>query len=426
MGKSGGRGVGGGYDSGMSTRIIACTLLLAVSSARAQPAKEPPSWNDRESPLLTGHLRLTDPDEFLKAGEAYFNADATRVIFQAIPHPPEGRDPDEHYSMYVADLRWVRRGNRARPVALDNIQRLSEPGSANTCGWFHPTDGSLLFGSTLTPPDADEVPGYQRGSGTYKWAFPTEMEIVTLRAPGDTPAVLFEAPGYTAEGSYDLTGRFVLYAQVDDAKSRELGRPDADLHVFDTQTATSTPLVVAEGYDGGPFFNADATWITYRSDRRGDNQLQLFAAELERDEGGAIARIAREVQLTDNTHVNWAPFFHPANNTIVYTTSQMGHFNYELFSVPFDPAWPEGDREPSRVTEAPGFDGLAVFTADGQWMMWTSQRGLTPDEPTTSSQLWIARFNDPRHPDRRHGPRRDAEDQPRPRLRQRPPQADPN
>lgn len=362
------------------------------------------TWSDVEGPVLAEHLRLTSPDDFVKAGEAYFNPDATRIVFQAVPVPGEGAPPDEHYSMYVADLIWQGAGNARVPSRLENVTRVSPEGSANTCGWFHPTDGSLLFGSTLVPPRADDTPGYQRGTSTYKWAFPTEMEIVRVEQPAagvvSEPVPTFQIPGYTAEGSYSPDGSSILYAQVDDAKSRELGRPDADLYVYDVASGESTPVVVADGYDGGPFFNADGTWICYRSDRVGDNQLQLFASRVSRDDGGRIAGATDEVQLTNNRHVNWAPFFHPSDGYLVYTTSEQGHFNYEVYALPFDPARPRGGAEPVRVTNAAGFDGLSVFTGDGRWMMWTSQRSDRPGGRPGSSQLWIARAAAPRAVDR--------------------------
>ena len=39
-------------------------------------------------------------------------------------------------------------------------------------------------------------------------------------------------------------------------------------------------IVQAKGYDGGPFFSPDGKRICYRSDRHGDNMLQIFVADL--------------------------------------------------------------------------------------------------------------------------------------------------
>jgi Tol biopolymer transport system component len=277
---------------------------------------------------------------------------------------------------------------------------VSEAGSANTCGWFHPTRlGEVMFGSTLTAPTSESGPGYQRLGGKYAWQFPHEMEVVTrsvaaMGAAADTPAEpLFAWPGYDAECSYSPDGRYVLYAHVDDEKSSQIGRPDADLYVFDTKGQRHIPLVTEKGYDGGPFFSPDMTWICYRSDRFGDGNLQLFVAELDY-QNGEIAGIRREVQVTSNEHVNWAPYFHPSGRFLVYTTSELGHHNYEVFAIEFDPDKPMDELWKAQVTKADGFDGLPVFSRDGKWMIWCAQRGeLAEGEERPSSQVWAARFD---------------------------------
>ncbi|MEM9373389.1 MAG: hypothetical protein AAGA55_07075, partial [Planctomycetota bacterium] len=39
-------------------------------------------------------------------------------------------------------------------------------------------------------------------------------------------------------------------------------------------------------------------------------------------------------------------------------------------------------------------DGLPVFSPDGEWMMWTGQRGaMVAGEGRPSSQLWAARLD---------------------------------
>ena len=119
--------------------------------------------------------------------------------------------------------------------------------------------------------------------------------------------------------------------------------------------------------------------------------LQIFVSELAFDANGALTGVAREFQLTDNAHVNWAPFWHPDGRHLVYTTSELGHDNYEVFVVDADPGTHGGPAKYGtrrrRVTNAPKFDGLPVFDAAGTRMMWTSQRGADG-----SSQVWIADF----------------------------------
>lgn len=366
----------------LSGFVAGCALVGGISAlGQAQPG------GSLESPLLGEPVRLTDPLAFAKAGEAYFSPDGTRVVFQAIPVPPPGAEPDAHYSMYVADLIRDRSG---RVTGIGEPRRVSREGSANTCGWFSPDGESVIFGSTVVPPTASDAPGYQRQGSRYSWQFPTEMEIVRLdlASKGEATEPLFERPGYDAECSYSNDGRFILYANVDESKGTE---PDADLWIFDTRTGEHHLLIEADGYDGGPFFSPDGTRICYRSDRRGDDALQLFIADLKFDERGVPIGIEREIQITDNDAVNWAPYFHPSGRFVVYTSSELGHFNYEVVAIELPEAgaeqrvWP---RRARRVTFAPGFDGLPVFSGDGSMMMWTSQR--TGEGGVGTSQVWLA------------------------------------
>jgi Tol biopolymer transport system component len=377
----------------MPMMLIPALLAATIpATSLAQPEAE-------EARFLTNPVQLTFADDFVKAGESYFSSDGRLIVFQGVPVPPEGEEPSPHYGMYVSGYEDGRLG---APL------RVSAPDSANTCGWFHPESKlayRIVFGSTRRPPSEENQPGYQRGSGRYRWAFPSEMDIVETSVGtllGDDPpqtlgegtAAVFERPGYTAECSYSPDGRFILYAQVDESKSNVIGRPDADLWVFDSHTRTHTLLVEADGYDGGPFFSPDGTWICYRSDRRGDNLLQLFVAELAFNGHGAITGISREIQLTNNEHVNWAPFWHPSGDFLVYATSEVSHQNYEVFAIGFDAKQPEKRSTPVRITHAEGFDGLPAFNSDGTRMLWTAQRGADrgPDG-RASSQLWIAEFD---------------------------------
>jgi len=378
------------------------SLAPAASSQDTSDRPDGPGWARAEAPVLSGHRQLTSRSMFTRAGEAYFSPAMDWVIFQATPVPERGEAPSPHYEMFVAR---TERGGDGAITGLGTPIRVSTGQSANTCGWFHPTTPNVvLFGSTVSPPAADKVPGYQRGTGRYAWSFPTEMEIVSgsLSAPlvmadepdgfhARRPAItqpLFERPGYTAEASWSPDGRTILYAQVDPSKSERLGRADADLWAFDTQTGEHHPLVVADGYDGGPFFSPDGTRICYRSDRKGDNLLQLFVADLAFNDQGVPVGITRERQLTDNQHVNWAPFWHPDGDFLVYASSQVGHRNYEVFAIRAQGG------APVRVTEAPGADVLPVLSPDGEHLMWTAQRGpLAEGEQRPSSQLWVARVD---------------------------------
>lgn len=393
-----------------TTFAVAALTLFASAPAFAEDARP---WEAAEAGVLRDHVQLTFPDRFTRAGEAYFNSDASWIIFQATERPSDpDAAPSPHYAMYLAKLEKDASGDI---TGLSRIITLSEPGSANTCGWFDPRrPGFVLFGSTLVEPKEENQPGYQRGSGRYRWAFPVEMEIVEkyvpeldqdLRdrgvVPAETPIVgvetldavpMFERAGYDAECALDAEGKHLVYANVD---------PDvgtADLYIRNMLTGDEHHVVAAEGYDGGPFFSPDGSMLCYRSDRVGNNLLQLFVGVLKKDAEGNVTGLAREHQLTSNRHVNWAPYWHPSGRMLVYSTSEVSHRNYEVFAIdlPADIASREkidaSSITPRRITDAEGFDGLPVFSDDGDWMMWTSQRGPKfGDDQRPTSQIWIAR-----------------------------------
>jgi roadblock/LC7 domain-containing protein len=411
-----------------TTQTLATLLLCAttLSIAHAQTTNPNPSWDDQwptlEQGFLSEYVQLTSATQFIKAGESYFSPDGNMVIFQAIPVPEAGEKADAHYAMYVAG---VQRDDNGNITGLGPAGMVSSPSSANTCGWFHPTEPmTILFGSTRSAPSGDAVAGYQRENSRYSWQFPIEMNIMTgtikmkydlsdeakarakaQRESGDTtppkldmsdivslPTLenatpMWERAGYDAEGSWSPDGRFVLYTRL------EPGTNNGDIWIHDTTDNTDTPLVTADGYDGGPFFSPDGKSICYRSDRRGDNLLQIFVSRLAFDENGKVTGVEEELQLTDNEHVNWCPFYTPDGKYLLYATSEVSHGNYEIYAIDATGTYAPEYTAHLRVTQARGFDGLPAFTQDGKWMIWTAQRGAAPEGEKPSSQLWAAKID---------------------------------
>ncbi|MFZ4574517.1 MAG: TolB family protein [Phycisphaerales bacterium] len=399
--------------------ILAALAAPALAQPHAQdagaPKPAPLDWATLEAPYLTDQTQVTSRAHFVKAGESYFSPDGSWVIFQAVAVPESGAEVDPFYAMYVA------------PCTLGDLPsfgaavRVSPAGSANTCGWFHPKHPEIvLLGSTLGRPADEQKSGFQVGTRKYVWMFPSEMEVCSRIVPelaasrgvkvdgANELKPMFSRPNYDAECSYSPDGRYVLYSHVED-RPKDLAadapyKPDANIYVYDTQKQTHTLLVGAKGYDGGPFWSPDGKRICFRSDRKGNDLLQIYMADVKFNGSGEPEGIEFEYSLTENEHVNWCPFFHPSGEYLVYASSEAGHDNYEVFALDLDPAKLAAARESgsaavtglrrARVTHASGADVLPAFTADGQFMIWTSQRGPAIEgEPKPSSQLWIARVN---------------------------------
>ncbi|MCI0631479.1 MAG: hypothetical protein L0Y44_12585 [Phycisphaerales bacterium] len=357
--------------------------------AAKQPAVD---WLQAEQGILADQVQLTFADQFYKAGESYFSPDDSRIIFQAVEQPPAGEAADEFYAMFIADV--VREGPQGRIRAIENIKRISPEGSANTCGWFHPTDPNVvIFGSTIDAPMFEDVPAFERLSERYKWMFPRNMKVVRCRldrADGTSESLEVLAgddKAYHAECVLSPNGRHLLYCSLEGERG--------DLYVKDLQTGAVNHIVKSKGYDGGPFFSPDGKRICYRSDRRNQHYLQLFVADLAFNERGEISGVGREYQLTDDdVLVHWCPYWTPDGRHLVYSSSELGHTNYEVYIIDADPgnlpgsdgAVKYGTRR-RRITHSDRADVLPAFSHDGKTMIWTSQRG-----PDGESQLWAAQF----------------------------------
>jgi TolB protein len=375
---------------------IVFSTMSVFSAAAAAQEKSPPekvapashSWQNDEKDTLGDHVQLTFADRFVKAGESYFSPDDKHIIFQAVETPAAGEAAEEFYAMFVAD---VVRDQSGKITGIDHIRRISPKGSANTCGWFDPVDANVvIFATTLSKPSESTPPGYQRASGRYKWMFPPEMRIVRCELDkADGTAASFhtlvgDGKAYCAEGSISNDGRFLLYCSLESGQG--------DLFVMDLKSKKKTRIVQSSGYDGGPFFSPDGKRICYRSDRHGDSLLQLFVADLAFNPAGEIVGIQREYQLTDDGNVNWCPFWTIDGRRVVYSTSAMGHQNYEIFMCDADSGTLAGSAgtikygtAQRRITFADGADVLPAFSHDGKMMIWTSKRG-----PDGESQLWVA------------------------------------
>ncbi len=368
----------------------AAPITRGFNNEAKSPQKDSSDWRKFEG-LLSHQMQLTLSERFVKAGEAYFNSDATQIVFQAIEHDAQGNPESEYYSMYVAHLRDEGKGQSFGPdqrrYRLKHIRRISPIGSANTCGWFHPTDpNKLIFASTITAPAKQETPGYQRGTRNYRWSFPPEMRVVEVDlSAGEINAeslktLVGDGKAYAAECSTSPDGRTLLYTTLESG--------DGDLYAMDLPTKKITRLTAFAGYDGGGFFSPDGKKIVWRADRNADNLLQIFVADVVFDSTGAVVGIGEPIAVTNDGAVNWAPYFSPNGKVIIYASSRVGHDNYELLAVPVpaDRAAPLG--QPRRVTHAGGADLLPAISHDGKLLMWTSQRGAG-----RSSQLWLAQMS---------------------------------
>ena len=323
-------------------------------------------------PLIDNVRQLTF--EGKRAGEGYFSADGTKMVFQS------EREPDNpFYQIYLMDME------------TGDIDRVSPGHGKTTCAWIHPSNDKVLFASTQDDPAARDKMQAEldfRASGQtrrYSWDYDAAYDIQELDLKSGTYRNLTAVEGYDAEGAYSPDGKRIVFASNRAAYAVSLGAEETaklerdpayfmDIYTMNADGSDVRRLTDVPGYDGGPFWSADGKQIVWRRFSEDGARAEVFTMDAD---GG------NQRQITDLGVMSWAPYFHPSGDYIVFATNLQGFANFELYLVAAD-----GRGEPVRVTERDGFDGLPVFTPDGKRISWTSR------PKGKGSQIFIADWND--------------------------------
>lgn len=292
-------------------------------------------------------------------GEAYFSHAGDALIFQST------RDGYPCDQMYIMD------------VSGDRLVRVSTGSGRTTCGYFlFPGDERILYSSThLDSPDCPPPPDRSQG---YVWPLHASYEIFTARPDGTDLRRITENDSYDAEGTVSPDGTRIVFTSLRDG--------DLDLYAMDTSGGDVRRLTNTPGYDGGPFYSWDGKRIVYRAARPEGAALEayraLLAQGLVRPKGMEIfvmdADGSNQRQVTRNGATNFAPFFHPDNERIIFSSNMENPASgaFDLYLVLSDGTGLE------RITTDPSFDGFPMFSRDGKRLVWCSNRAA-PDSGAT-------------------------------------------
>ncbi|HYM79947.1 MAG TPA: hypothetical protein VEY91_00895 [Candidatus Limnocylindria bacterium] len=283
--------------------------------------------------------------------EAYWSSDGRRLIFQSTR---DGRACDQQYVL---------------ELATGAVQRVSTGAGRTTCGYFLDRDQRILFSSTHL--GGDSCPPLPDRSQGYVWAIYPEYDIFTARPDGSGLSQLTSTPGYDAEATVSVDGKWIVFTSVRDG--------DLDLYKMRPDGSGVTRLTDQPGYDGGAFFSPDGQWICYRASAPKDSAAiaeyrALLARHLVRpsqmDLWAMRADGTEKRQVTQLPGASFAPFFTPDGSALIFSSNwenPRGR-NFDLFTVPVT----GGEAKP--VTRDPTFDGFPMFSPDGRWLVFASNR----------------------------------------------------
>ncbi|MDH4069402.1 MAG: hypothetical protein OEV30_03165 [Ignavibacteria bacterium] len=283
--------------------------------------------------------------------EGYFSFDETTLILQST-RDSLGCDQEFLLDLETLETRMVSTG-RGR----------------TTCGYFLPGDTEIIFSSTHKEnPDCPPTPDYSQG---YVWAVYPGFDLFVANRDGTNLRTLFSSPGYDAEATVSPEGDRILFTST--------MRGDLDLYSMKIDGSDIVQLTNEIGYDGGAFYSWDGESIVYRAwHYDNEEEAARYSALLQQN----LVRPTRmelfvmksdgshKNRITNNGAANFAPFFHPDNERIIFASNMddpRGR-NFDLYMINRDGSGLE------RVTTNESFDGFPMFTRDGRFLVFASNR----------------------------------------------------
>ncbi len=351
-------------------------LLFLVMSAcgTAQPETAEKYDGSTDSLRIAGEMHLRNVRQLTFGGnnaEAYWSFDDGQLIFQSdwIGINPQGCDQN-----FVIDVR------EPGPPRL-----VSTGLGRTTCGYFLP-DGRFLYASTHASSTA--CPPLPAARDRYVWPIYDEYDIY-VASPGSkqSPELLIGGPGYDAEATVSPDGQFVVFT------SNRSG--DLELWRYEIATGELLQLTSTLGYDGGAFFSYDSQKIVWRASRPKGEEANIYQSLLEEnlvepsrvnvfvaDADGANAR-----QVTNLPGANWAPFFHPRGDRIIFASNfesvGQGRPVFAIYMIDITGG------EPVKITHSNTFDAFPMFSFDGTKLVFASNRNASR-LPSGDTNVFVA------------------------------------
>lgn len=350
------------------------------------PADDGPDYvATADSLRYTGEVHLRNVRQLTFGGnnaEAYWSYDGEDLIFQSDWAAINPQGCDQQFVMSAAEGAG-RDGSGAELVSTGR--------GRTTCGYFLP-DGRVLYASTHPGGDACPVTAASRME-RYVWDIFPSYDIYVAEADGSDPEVLVGGEGYDAEATVSPDGRYVVFTSTRSG--------DLELWRLDLQTGDLLQLTDALGYDGGAFFSPDGSRIVWRASRPtgadADAYRQLLAEDAVQpgaldlyvaDADGSNAR-----RVTRLPGANWAPFFHPSGEQVIFAsnhhTLDQGGREFDLFLVDLDGEPARGPADVERVTFSGTFDAFPMFSPDGTKLVFASNR-RADRAPSRETNVFVA------------------------------------
>lgn len=309
--------------------------------------------------------------------EAYFSFDSKNLTFQS-NNTAWGLQCDQIFNMVIADVKDA----SYKPAIISTGK------GRTTCSFFMPGNKEILYASTHEGGSECPDPGDLRKNGKYLWPVFNTYDIYVANLKGEIVTKLTNTTGYDAEAVVSPKGDKIVFT------SDRSG--DLELWIMDIDGSNQKQITHDLGYDGGAFFSPDGKRLVFRASR--PKTEEAIAEYKELLQIGLVAPTNMEIytcnidgseikQITNLGKANWAPYFHPDGNRILFSSNHksMRGFEFNIFMINEDGSGLE------QITDQSVFNAFPMFSPDGKKLVFSSNRN---NNGTHETNVFIADWKD--------------------------------
>ncbi|GIV44225.1 MAG: hypothetical protein KatS3mg035_1348 [Bacteroidia bacterium] len=307
--------------------------------------------------------------------EAYFSPDGSKLTLQ-VTNPELNAHCDQ---IFMLDLKNLSGSPK-------DLKLISTGKGRTTCSYFMPDGKHILYASTHEAYEhCPEPPKSYKGK--YVWAIYPDFDIYIADLNGNIVKKLTDTPGYDAEAVVSPDGKKIVFTSMRNG--------DLDLYVMDIDGSNVKQITHELGYDGGAFFSFDSKKIVFRASRPKTPQaIQEYKELLSQN---LVAPTEMEIficdidgsnmkQITHLGKANWAPFFHPSNKKIIFSSNHHSKkgYDFQLFMIDLN------GENLEQITYHSEFNAFPMFSPDGKKLVFSSNRN--PNKPRETNVFiadWI-------------------------------------
>lgn len=291
--------------------------------------------------------------------EAYFSPDGSKLTLQ-ISNPKANIPCDQ---IFLYDL-------AKKTVGTANLSLISTGKGRTTCSYFMPDGKHIIYASTHA--SSSECPAPPKPhDGKYLWAVYPEFDIYIADLNGNIVKQLTNTPGYDAEAVVSPDGKKIAFTSTRSG--------DLELWTMDIDGTNLKQITFGLGYDGGSFFSHDSKKLVFRSSRpKTEAEIADYKYLLAEN---VVAPTEMEIytcnvdgsdikQITHLGKANWAPFFHPSDKKIIFSSNHHSTrgYDFQLYTIDID------GKNVKQITYESEFNAFPMFSPDGKKLVFSSNR----------------------------------------------------